>query len=173
MALKVGHAAANKGSRIYNETIKFYGVAALQDFLSNTHNKKELRTMNGAVNKDQNFSSQQYINLETFRKNGAGVKTPVWFVQDSGTIYVRTIANSGKIKRIRNFTQVNIAPCKVDGALLGDWHSARAVEINDADIHQKVDRLLGQKYGIMKMLFALSAKLQGKQNTVIKLDVMG
>ena len=86
---------------------------------------------------------------------------------------MRTIANSGKVKRIRNFNQVNIAPCKVDGALLGDWHSARAVEINDADIHQKVDRLLGQKYGIMKMLFALSAKLQGKQNTVIKLDVMG
>ncbi len=32
------------------------------------------------------FDHQQYLNLETFRKNGAGVKTPVWFVEDGGTI---------------------------------------------------------------------------------------
>jgi PPOX class probable F420-dependent enzyme len=48
------------------------------------------------------LTQQQYINLETFRKNGVGVKTSVWFVQDGDTIYVRTVANSGKVKRIRN-----------------------------------------------------------------------
>jgi len=48
------------------------------------------------------FTSQQYLNLETFRKNGAAVKTPVWFVQDGDAIFVRTLANSGKVKRIRN-----------------------------------------------------------------------
>ena len=26
------------------------------------------------------LASQKYISLETFRKNGQGVKTPVWFV---------------------------------------------------------------------------------------------
>ena len=48
------------------------------------------------------FTSQQYLNLETFRKNGAAVKTPVWFVQDGDATFVRTLANSGKVKRIRN-----------------------------------------------------------------------
>ena len=74
----------------------------------------------------ETFSRQQYLNLETFRKSGVGVRTPVWFVQDGETIYVRTIANSGKVKRIRNKGLVNIAPCKVDGALLGDWQPASA-----------------------------------------------
>lgn len=38
----------------------------------------------------QQFENQQFLNLETFRKNGIGVKTPVWFVQDGETLYVRT-----------------------------------------------------------------------------------
>lgn len=36
------------------------------------------------------FENQQFMNLETFRKNGEGVKTPVWFVLDNNIIYVRT-----------------------------------------------------------------------------------
>lgn len=41
------------------------------------------------------FENQQFMNLETFRKNGEGVKTPVWFVLDNNIIYVR----SGKYSR--------------------------------------------------------------------------
>lgn len=65
------------------------------------------------------LTQQQYMNLETFCKSGVGVKTPVWFVQDGDTIFVRTVANSGKVKRIRNNGLVNIAPCKANGFLLG------------------------------------------------------
>jgi PPOX class probable F420-dependent enzyme len=72
------------------------------------------------------FDHQQYLNLETFRKNNIGVKTPVWFVEDGGTLFVRTGATSGKVKRIRNNHLVHISPCKMDGALLGDWIKASA-----------------------------------------------
>ncbi len=44
------------------------------------------------------FENQNYINIETFRMNGQGVKTPVWFVQDDGSLYVRTAEGSGKVK---------------------------------------------------------------------------
>jgi uncharacterized protein len=67
------------------------------------------------------FENQQYLNLETFRRNGKGVPTPVWFVEAGGKLYVRTIANSGKIKRIRNNEQTRIAPCDSRGNLLGEW----------------------------------------------------
>jgi PPOX class probable F420-dependent enzyme len=66
------------------------------------------------------LTQQQYVSLETFRKNGTGVKTPVWFVQDGDTLFVRTIANSGKVKRIRSNGHVNIAHCKSDGTLIGE-----------------------------------------------------
>jgi len=112
---------------------------------------------------------QKYLNLETFRKSGVGVRTPVWFVQDGKLLYVRTIADSGKVKRIRNNPQVNIAPCKVDGTLLDDWLQAQACEILDEEIDSKVDRLLGKKYGLMKTIFSMAGSRDGRKNTILEL----
>lgn len=117
------------------------------------------------------LTKHQYLNIETFRKSGVSVRTPVWFVQDGDTVFVRTVANSGKVKRIRNNRRVNIAPCKMDGALLGDWLSATAREVIDEDTDQKVDRLLDQKYGLMKKMFTMASALQGRKNTVLELKV--
>lgn len=72
------------------------------------------------------FDRKQYQNLLTFHRNGNGVKTPARFVQDGDSLFVRTIANSGKVKRIRNKGLFHIASCKVDGALLDDWMEASA-----------------------------------------------
>ncbi|HAE59309.1 MAG TPA: PPOX class F420-dependent oxidoreductase, partial [Anaerolineae bacterium] len=47
------------------------------------------------------FQNQQYLSIETFRKNGQGVKTPVWFVQDGEVLYIWTQTDSGKAKRVR------------------------------------------------------------------------
>ena len=99
------------------------------------------------------------------------MRTPVWFVQDGDTLFVRTVANSGKVKRIRNNGQVNIAPCKVDGALLGEWIPATAREVKDDEIDRKVDRLLDKKYGLMKKMFALASALQGRKYTVLEMKV--
>ncbi len=117
------------------------------------------------------FDHQQYLNLETFRKNGAGVKTPVWFVEDGGSLFVRTDATSGKVKRIRNNPHVHIAPCKMDGALLGDWIEASARLISDPEIDRKVDHLLGKKYGLMKSLFGLASSIQGRKYTILEVKV--
>ena len=117
------------------------------------------------------FNKQKYLNLETFRKSGVGVKTPVWFVQEGEVLYVRTIADSYKVKRIRNNPQVNIAPCKMDGKLLGDWAQADAREVFGEDIDRKVDRLLDKKYGLMKKLFTMAGGREGRINTILELKV--
>ncbi len=117
------------------------------------------------------FDHQQYLNIETFRKNGNGVKTPVWFVEDGGTLFVRTGATSGKVKRIRNNPHVQIAPCKMDGALLSDWIEASARLVSDPEIDRKVDRLLGKKYGLMKSLFGLASSIQGRKYTILEVKV--
>ena len=118
------------------------------------------------------LTSHQYLNLETFRKNGVAVKTPVWFVQDGDAIFVRTLATSGKVKRIRNNRQVNIAPCKVDGKVLGDWYPAEAQEITNPDTFINVDRLLDRKYGLTKKFYWLFEKLQRSPTTVLKIDLL-
>jgi len=117
------------------------------------------------------FEKQKYLNLETFRKSGVGVRTPVWFVQDGQELYVRTIADSGKVKRIHNNSQVNIAACKMDGTLLSDWVKAEAREISNQEVDRKVDRLLGKKYGLMKTIFSLTGNRDGRKNTIIELKV--
>ena len=117
------------------------------------------------------LTRQKYLNLETFRKNGVGVKTPVWFVQEGDTLFVRTVDNSGKVKRIRNNGRVNIAPCKMDGALLGDWLPAMARVMMDEGANRKVDSLLDQKYGLMKKMFVMASALQGRKYTVLEMKV--
>jgi PPOX class probable F420-dependent enzyme len=118
------------------------------------------------------FHKQKYLNLETFRKNGESMKTPVWFAQDGETIYIQTVANSGKVKRIRNNGQVNVTPCKMDGTPTGTWISASAREVRDAEIAQKVNRLLEKKYGLMKKMFALNAARQGRQDTILEIRLV-
>jgi hypothetical protein len=117
------------------------------------------------------FEKQNYLNLETFRKSGVGVKTPVWFVRDGDVLYVRTVADSGKVKRIRNNAQVNIAPCKMDGALLGDWAPAEAYEVIGEELDRKVDRLLDKKYGLVKKIFFRTRKREGRNYTILELKV--
>ena len=119
----------------------------------------------------EQFNRQKYLNLETFRKSGINVRTLVWFVQDGNTIFVRTLENSGKVKRIRNSGQVNIAVCKMDGRLIGEWVHATANEVVDQETDKKVDRLLDKKYGLMKKMFSLTSGAKGKKNTILEIRV--
>jgi len=121
------------------------------------------------------FQNQLYLNLETFRKNGESMKTPVWFVQDGDTLLVSTIAMSGKAKRVRNNAKVNIAPCTVNGSLLGEWCPALAHELDEAGIHEKINHLLEQKYGEMKKKFDLEMDEEHKKmkRSVLQVNVKG
>lgn len=117
------------------------------------------------------FENQQYLNVETFRKNGNGVKTPVWFVQDGENLIIWTETTSGKARRVRNRGEVNVAPCKADGTLLGDWvaASAKADESDAALNHLK--RLMARKYGIAFSLFGLMGKLRRSKYTSIQVEL--
>jgi PPOX class probable F420-dependent enzyme len=79
------------------------------------------------------IQNQKYILLTTFRKNGTAVPTPVWFAQDkddkdkdNDKLYVKTRADAGKTKRIRNHPQVCVAPCNIRGKVTGPDFSASA-----------------------------------------------
>jgi PPOX class probable F420-dependent enzyme len=120
----------------------------------------------------EQFNGQQYINVETFRKSGAGVKTPVWFVKDGDVLYVRTVKNSGKMKRLKNFSRVRVAPCDSRGGLKGDWVDAEAHIIMDEDQNDKVNQLLNKKYGVMKRMFDVMGKLRGDQSGAFEIRLV-
>ena len=101
------------------------------------------------------FDGQKYLSLETFRKNGTGVRTPVWFAaappDEAPKLYVYTTAEAGKVKRIRHNGAVRIAPCGMRGEVTGPWIDARA-EIVTGDEFDRGMRLLNRKYRPWKQI---------------------
>ncbi len=119
------------------------------------------------------FAGQKYLNLETFKKSGDGVKTPVWFaaepsasLESSGAkLYVYTIGVSGKLKRIRNNPRVKVAPCNMRGVVRGEWVEARAAILTGAEAEHGM-RLLNKKYVPWKQLLDFFAKFRKRERTV-------
>ncbi len=121
----------------------------------------------------QQFEKQQYLSLETFRKNGLGVKTPVWFASDGHLLYVWTEATSGKAKRIRNNSHVNVAASRGDGTPLGEWLPAIAIEDASPAAKMQVQNLMKKKYGFLFHVFALMGRLRGSSYTTLKINFPG
>ena len=119
------------------------------------------------------FAGHKYLNLETFKKSGDGVKTPVWFAADpstsldssAGKLYAYTIGVSGKVKRIRNNPRVRIAPCTMRGEVLGDWVEARAEIVTDEEAARGM-QLLNKKYFPWKQILGFFASFSRRERTV-------
>ena len=96
---------------------------------------------------------EKYLSLETYRRNGRAVQTPVWFALaptpagggSDAKIYVYTTADSGKAKRIRNNGAARIAPCDARGRVKGQWIDAHAEIVTGAEAGLGM-RLLNRKY---------------------------
>ena len=118
------------------------------------------------------FEKQQYLNVETVRKNGQAVKTPVWFAQDGETLHVWTQAGAGKAKRIRNNGRVRIAPCTASGEVLGEWVEAHAQTNESPEAIKHVTTLMKKKYGIMFTIFGFIGRMRGGSDyTAIKIQL--
>jgi|SRR3974390_2049897 len=93
---------------------------------------------------------QNYVSLTTFRKNGAGVATPVWFGEEDGKLYVMTRGTMGKSKRIRNNPQVKVAPCTIRGAVTGAEFAATA-RILPPEEHKRARATINRKYWMARI----------------------
>jgi|SRR5215472_2793170 len=119
------------------------------------------------------FAGQKYLNLETFKRSGASVKTPVWFAAEpsvkldssSARLYVYTVGVSGKVKRIRNNPRVNVAPCNASGKVKGEWVGARAEIVTGVEAEHGME-LLNQKYVPWKQLLDFFASFRKRERIV-------
>jgi PPOX class probable F420-dependent enzyme len=101
------------------------------------------------------FDGEKYLSLESFRRDGRGVRTALWFAAGpDGTLYAYTVANSGKAKRIRRSGAVRIAPCDARGRVTGGWIDAQA-ELVEGAAYALGMRLLNRKYWPIKPMMDL------------------
>lgn len=109
------------------------------------------------------LAGEKYISIETYRKSGQPVRTPVWFAKSGGILYVRTSDDTGKYKRIRNDSSVQVAPCNMRGNVKGEWVKAEARIVSD-DEKERAYKMLEKKYGL---IYKMSSMFLGGRNYVV------
>jgi PPOX class probable F420-dependent enzyme len=110
----------------------------------------------------------KYLSLESFKRDGTGVATPVWFVTDDGKILVITGDGSYKVRRIRRNPAVTVAECTAAGRLRSARVPARAQVLTVSEV-PSVRRLMSRKYRVDRIIIlpvyrAVQAIAHGRSN---------
>jgi uncharacterized protein len=108
----------------------------------------------------------RYLSVTSFKRNGTGIATPVWFVSDGGRLFAFTNLHSPKIWRIRRNPRVLVAACRVDGKLRGELVPAGAEVLTATAELERVQKLLLARYKIsyrvVMLFYRLGRRLRGK-----------
>jgi PPOX class probable F420-dependent enzyme len=111
-------------------------------------------------NKLEQFLDQKYINLETYKKDGTPIRTPVWFVIDKELIYIITRDSTGKVKRLGNNQNVRIVPCSFKGEPKNDWVKGKTEMITGEEADKAI-KLRKKKYGMFARLTGIFTSQKG------------
>lgn len=99
------------------------------------------------------FAGHQYALLITYRRNGEGVPSPVWFGLDGrDRLYFGAEAAAPKVSRIRSNPQVLLAPCDFRGKPLGPTVFGTA-RILDPIETKHAEQLIAANYGTGRKLY--------------------
>jgi PPOX class probable F420-dependent enzyme len=112
-----------------------------------------------------------YIALETFKKSGEAVNTPVWVTREGEKLDVWTQGNSWKVKRIRNNPHVRVAVSDSRGNPQSDWVDAHAVVQATPDLEAAQRNRMVRKYGMLFRAFALMAKVRRTRDDYVAIEI--
>jgi PPOX class probable F420-dependent enzyme len=88
----------------------------------------------------------RYLSVTSFKRDGTGVATPVWFVHEGSRLFALTDLHSGKVRRIRRDPRILVAPCRADGKLRREPIPARVEVLTDIPDLERVQKLLKERY---------------------------
>jgi uncharacterized protein len=108
----------------------------------------------------------RYLSVTSFKRDGTGVATPLWFVSDGGRLFALTDAHSAKVARIRRNPQVLIAPCRVSGKLRGEPVPAHAEVLTATADLERVQQLLIARYKVsyrlVMLIYRIGRRVRGQ-----------
>jgi PPOX class probable F420-dependent enzyme len=106
-----------------------------------------------------------FIALTTFRKSGAPVITPVWFVLHDNRVLVFTGGVSGKVKRLRKNPRVELAPSDFSGKPLGVAIAGTA-RILPENEWPDCEQFFRKKYGAQFSIFGFLGRVRGNADRI-------
>ena len=116
--------------------------------------------------KDQNFCL-----LTSFKKDGHGVSSPMWFCLDGETVYMTTRGQSWKVKRIRRNPQVTIGWSDGSGVKHGKLVEAEASILTSGEEFDRAKKLLNKKYGLKKKVIDFGLRFaKDKTEAIVKVE---
>ena|SRR5262245_1697440 len=113
------------------------------------------------LNTLQQFLNQKTISLKTRKRDRTWVATPVNIAVEDDHAYIRTYRGSGKSKRLRNFSEAEIAPSTFRGRATGPYINARVLLLSGDEARHAAD-LLARKHPLIHgMLVPLFHRMKG------------
>jgi PPOX class probable F420-dependent enzyme len=100
----------------------------------------------------KHLEGHNYALLITYRRNGEGVPTPVWFGLRDGKIYVHTEPRTAKVRRIRANPRVRLAPCTMRGKPRGPAAEGRARVLPPED-EEMAEAAIQANYGLGRRIY--------------------
>jgi uncharacterized protein len=117
------------------------------------------------------LADESYINLETFKKDGSGVKTPVWSAPLDGKLVVMSAGDAFKVKRLRRDPHARVAACDVRGKVRGAWLEASGRILEEPSEVERAHAALRRKYGWQMAIGDFFARLAGRINKRAWLEI--
>jgi PPOX class probable F420-dependent enzyme len=114
-------------------------------------------------------ADQKTVLLTTYKRDGTGVSTPVWWVDlGDGSFGFWTSSGSGKAKRLAHTPRVTVQPCNNRGVVTpGSAPQEAVARVVTGAEHAMIQQKVVAKYGFMTKITKLIAKtfwtLQGKR----------
>lgn len=123
---------------------------------------------------EENPADASYISLETFKRDGTGVKTPVWCAPVNDEIAIFTEGAAFKVKRLARDPRVRVARCDMRGKILGPWHDGTGRIVDSAAEEKRAYAALHEKYGwimwLTDVMSTLSGRIKRRKVLLLKLD---
>jgi PPOX class probable F420-dependent enzyme len=64
----------------------------------------------GAAKTFDTLIGREYALVVTFRRSGQPIATPMWFALQDGLLYVESLADAGKVRRLQHDPAVRVVP---------------------------------------------------------------
>jgi PPOX class probable F420-dependent enzyme len=110
----------------------------------------------------------KYCLFVSFRRDGGGVPTPVWFgLDDDGRLFFRTGTNVAKVRRIRNEPRVLVAPCTLRGKPLAPAIEGRATVVA-SERKEHAEAAIQSNYGLGRKIYESAADAVGGDEVYVE-----
>ena len=98
----------------------------------------------------QRFDGEKVVLLQTRKRDGSWVDTPVNIAVQGDHAYFRTPGKASKNKRLRNFPEVQIRPCTWSGKPTGGPAMTARARLLSGEESEAAGRLIDRKYPVLQ-----------------------